>query len=134
MADKKKELQKREAGAPGEVERTRNNPVFTPNVDILEQTDTLLITADMPGVDEKSIDITIEEGVLTLRGSVELPEHKNESLLYHEYHVGSFERSFRLNQEIDVDKVEASVKNGVLTVVLPKSEKAKPKVIQVKAG
>ena len=129
------EVQKREAREPGTVERTRNIPAFLPDVDILEDNDSLILKADMPGTDEDSVDITVENNVLTVTGEVDESQHyEDKELLYHEYHIGNYERSFRLNQDVDVDKIEASVSDGVLTLTLPKTEKAKPVKIKPKSS
>ena len=71
-----KEMQKREASSPVETERTKNMKVFIPRVDICETQDAIVLLADMPGVDEKSIDITLEKNVLTLSGRVEPDTHE----------------------------------------------------------
>ena len=134
MKEERKDLEKRRSSAAGEVERTHNRPTYMPSVDIYEDRESLGLRADMPGVDERSVDITIEDGILTIRGAVEEPTSDDRELLYREFHTGDYERSFRLTEDIDVDKVEADVKDGVLTVTLPKSEKARPKKIAVKAG
>lgn len=128
------DVQKREANEAGTVERTRNVPTFVPDVDIYEDDDMLFLEADMPGVNEKNLDITIENGVLEIHGAVS-NQHApvEQDLLYHEYHVGNYERSFRVNEEVDMEKVEALIKDGVLTLKLPKSEKAKPVKITPKS-
>ncbi len=131
MADKKT-LQKREADKLEKVERTRDRKVFVPAVDIYETNDEIVLMAEMPGVDEKTIDVVLDNDVLTIRGQVasEIPE--GYELVYSEYEVGDFERSFTINESIDVDKIEARYQNGVLNVRLPKAEPAKAKKIEVK--
>ncbi len=131
MADKKT-LQKRETDKLEKVERTRDRKVFAPAVDIYETNDAIVLIAEMPGVDEKTIDVTLDNDVLTLRGQVnyELPE--GYELVYNEYDLGDYERSFTVNEAIDVDKIEAEYHNGVLTVKLPKAEPVKAKKVQVK--
>ncbi|NOX90172.1 MAG: Hsp20/alpha crystallin family protein [Calditrichaeota bacterium] len=131
MADKKT-LQKREADKLEKVERTRDRKVFVPAVDIYETNDEIVLMAEMPGVDEKTIDVVLDNDVLTIRGQVvsEIPE--GYELVYSEYDVGDFERSFTINESIDVDKIEARYQNGVLNVRLPKAEPAKAKKIEVK--
>lgn len=127
-------MEKSQAPGPAEMERTRERVTFTPRTDIYERGDTLVLTADMPGVDENAVEINVERRVLTISGRVapeSVPDHQ---LAYAEYETGDFERSFSLTDEVDVDKVEATVRNGVLRLTLPKSEAAKPKKIAVKAG
>lgn len=109
--------------------------VFLPAVNIYETKDHVVLMADMPGVDEKSVDITLENDVLTIQGrsGVEAPQGLEPA--YAEYSAGDYRRSFSLAAErIARDGIEASVKNGVLKVTLPKAEAAKPKKIAVKAA
>jgi len=135
MTDQRKELeiQKQEADTPEQGERTRTAPVYIPRADIYETEEQVTVMADMPGVSENSIDITLEKNTLTIRGFVEQENYPDYTLSYAEYGVGDYERSFVLSNEIDQNRIEASVKNGVLHLVLPKQEEAKARKIQVKA-
>jgi HSP20 family molecular chaperone IbpA len=128
------EMQKREASSPVETERTTARKVFIPRVDICETKDAIILLADMPGVDEKSIDITLEKSVLTLLGGVEPDTYEGYRAAYVEYEAGDFERAFTLSDEIDRDRIEASVKNGVLRLTLPKAEPVKLRKINVKSA
>jgi HSP20 family protein len=132
MADK--EMQKREASSPVETERTKTMKVFIPRVDICETKDAIVLLADMPGVDEEAIDITLEKNVLTLSGRVEPDTRKGYRVAYMEYEAGDYERAFTLSDEIDRDGIEASVKNGVLRLTLPKAEPVKLRKINVKSA
>ncbi|HOW57375.1 MAG TPA: Hsp20/alpha crystallin family protein [Smithellaceae bacterium] len=127
-----KDIQKKENTAA--AERIRNVKTFVPRVDIYETKDALFLVADMPGVDEKAVDVELEKNILTINGRAETEAVKNSSLIYSEYEVGDYERSFTLSDEIDGDKIKATVKNGVLRLELPKAEKVKPKKIQIKAA
>jgi HSP20 family molecular chaperone IbpA len=127
-------IEKPVAPSPGEMERTRERMVFIPRTDIHEQDEALVLVADMPGVDENTVAINVERRVLTVIGRVAPEQVANHRLAYSEYETGDFERSFTLAEEVDVEKIEATVKNGVLRLVLPKAEAAKPKKIAVKAG
>jgi HSP20 family protein len=129
-----KEMQKREASSPVETERTTARKVFIPRVDICETKDAIVLLADMPGVDEKSIDITLEKNVLTLLGRVESETYEGYRTAYVEYEGGDYERAFTLSDEIDRDRIEASVKNGVLRLTLPKAEPVKLRKINVKSA
>ena len=135
MAETTKELQKKEPQAPERVERTRARRIFSPQVDIVEKKEEIVVTADMPGVDEKSVDINLEKNILTIFGAVEednlLTKHQP---YYAEYGIGDYERVFTLSDEIDRDRIQATVKNGVLRVILPKAEAVKSRQIAVKAG
>ncbi len=129
-----KEMQKREATSPVETERTKSVKVFIPRVDICETKDAIVLLADMPGVDEKSVDITLEKNVLTLSGKVEPVAHEGYRAAYAGYEAGDYERAFTLSDEIDRDKIEASVKDGVLKLTLPKAEPVKLRKISVKSA
>lgn len=126
------ESNKKEAGTPAGVERASSGKVYSPAVNIVERANDLVLTADMPGVCENSVDITLEKKILTIAGHIE-PQEDKYCLLHEEYGVGDYERSFTLSDEVDGDHIEASVKNGVLKLILPKAEKAKTKKILVKA-
>ncbi len=116
------------------VERIRNVRTFVPRVDIYEAKDALFLIADMPGVDEKSVAVELEKNILTINGRVNIDETPVKSLVYSEYETGDYERTFTLSDEIDREKIHATVKNGVLRLELPKAEKIKPKKITVKAA
>jgi len=97
-------------------------------VDIYETNDAMFIVADMPGVDQSAVDITLEKNVLTIKGTVEPETPQNYSLAYAEYEIGDYERSFTLSNEIDQDNIEAKVNNGVLQLRLPKASVTKKKI------
>jgi HSP20 family protein len=113
-------------------ERTRGGVAFTPRVDIVETADELLLYADLPGVRSEDLDVRFENGELILYGKC-CARHENANFLLTEYGVGDFYRAFSIGETIDSSRIDASLKNGVLTVHLPKTEKAKPKRIAVKA-
>jgi HSP20 family protein len=133
MAEPTKNIQKKEAQAPERVERTWAKRSYSPQVDIVERKEDIVVVADMPGVDEKSVDINLEKNVLSIYGRVSDDAVQNHSPVYAEYGVGDYERVFTLSDEIDREKIEATVKDGVLRIVLPKAEKAKSRKITVRA-
>lgn len=133
MAETTKEIAKKETKAPERAERTRAARVFSPQVDILERKNDIVVTADMPGVDEKSVDINLEKNVLTIYGAVEQDTPGGYRPFYTEYGTGDYERVFTLSDEIDRERIQATVKNGVLKVVLPKAEGARSRKITVRA-
>lgn len=122
---------KREMETRGEMTQTR--PVFVPAVDIYENDGALVLVADMPGVDRSGVELHLEENQLTIRGRVAAETDCGDPL-YSEYRSGDFFRNFTLSNVIDQEKIEATMKNGVLTVILPKAEAARPRQIAVKAG
>ena len=105
------------------------NPAF----DITERENEYLVTAEIPGIDIKDLDVTLSEGILTVKGEKKQEkEDKGENYHRVERVFGSFHRTFRLPGEVQTDKVDAKYKDGVLTLTLPKSEEKKPKKIEVK--
>ena len=131
MSDGTKEVQEKERA---QVERTRSMNVYTPDVDILEKSDAIIVLADIPGVGESNVDITLEKDVLSIYAKVEPEVPEKHQLLLAEYGVGDYQRSFTLSNEIDREKIEAMVKNGVLRLVLPKAKAAQTRKITVQAG
>ncbi len=105
---------------------------WMPVVDILETNENFLIQVELPGVEKSAVKLSIEKGVLLISG--QRPQGTlSEGMRYHrnERPYGRFERAFRVPDSVDEQKLEADLKNGVLTVRLPKVEKAKPKSIQI---
>jgi len=116
------------------TEQTRPGRYFMPDVDISENDDALRLWADMPGVSEKDVNITLKDGVLTITGMVSTAGYDELAPLYTEYNVGNYVRQFTLNEQIDEASIKARMRNGVLQVELPKREQAKPRKIEVTAG
>jgi HSP20 family molecular chaperone IbpA len=131
--ENKVEYQKKPAQTPVEMERTRNRKVFVPKVDIIETGDAMVMYADMPGTDEKSVEVTLEKNVLTIAGAVHPEEFPGRSIAYSEYDVGDYERVFTISDEVDRNRIEAIVKNGVLRLTLHKAPQAEVKKITVRA-
>ena len=117
-----------------EAERTRDQPAFRPRVDIYDTDAATVVVADLPGVSEDSVDITIEKGILTINGYVDPEVPEGYSLVHAEYQVGDFVRQFSLSNEINQDAIEATLRDGVLRVTLNKVTEAQTKKIAVKAG
>jgi HSP20 family protein len=127
------DTEKQEVDLAG-AERTRDRLAFVPRADIYETGEGITIVADMPGVDKSSVDITLENNVLTIRGYVEPVEPEGRSLAYSEYRVGDYERAFSLSDQIDQDGIDALVKDGVLRMYLPKITEARRRAIAIRAG
>ncbi len=128
------EIVKKEAAGQDGVERTRPRKVYTPAVDIMEKKEEIIVIADMPGVDEGSVDISLEKNILTINGRVEPESPDGYRLAYAEYGIGDYQRAFTISEEINRDRIEASIKNGVLRLVLPKAAEAKTRKIAVSAA
>ncbi len=109
-----------------------NSRPWTPAVDIFETVNELVLKADVPEIDPKDVQIQMENGTLTLKGTRNF-EQKEAGRGFHriERGYGSFVRAFSLPETVDADKVKADYKNGVLTITLPKKEVAKPRTVNV---
>ncbi|MFA5072575.1 MAG: Hsp20/alpha crystallin family protein [Nitrospirota bacterium] len=134
MTDTNRDMTKKEAPVPEGVERTSQRRIYKPDVDIVERKNDTLLAADMPGVDERSLDITLEKNMLTIKGSVQPEIPQGYRQIYSEYPVGDYERVFTLSDEVDKGNIQATIKNGVLKLLLPKSTVAISRKISVKAG
>jgi HSP20 family protein len=129
-----KELQLRGKQELTGKEQTRPGPVFVPSVDIFETEQEITLLADMPGVASDRVSIDLNDDQLTITGEVETQAAEKERVLLREYETGRFQRSFTVSDRIDQGKITASLSDGVLRLVLPKAEKAKPRKIEVKTG
>jgi HSP20 family protein len=108
---------------------------WAPSVDIYEHDGNLVLRAELPGIDPKDVDVRVENNVLTLSGERKLDsEVKKESYHRVERSYGAFSRSFTLPNVVDTDKIKAEFKDGMLRLVLPKKEEAKPKQISISVG
>ena len=109
---------------------------WAPSVDIEEADEKYVIKADLPGVDKKDIDVKLENGLLTIRGEKQTETETGKGTKRHrtERFHGSFARSFTLPDAVKADEVDASYKDGVLTLYIPKAETAKPKSIEIKVS
>jgi len=120
--------------ASGAPEQTRSGPVYTPAADIFEDEQAITVLADMPGVTVSDLTIDLRENVLTLVGDAKGAKGSTESYGLQEFEPGTFLRQFTLAETIDQSKIDAQLTNGVLRVVLPKVEKAKPRQISVRTS
>jgi len=107
---------------------------FWPVLDIAERDDEVLVKAEIPGMKAEDIDISVQGNVLTISGEKkESKEDKGEEYYHVERRYGTFRRDVNLSSAVDVDKIKAEYRDGVLTITLPKTEQAKPKRIAVKS-
>jgi len=130
--DQAMEVQKQEEAPATEMERTRSRRSFVPRADIYETDKEIIVLADVPGANEKTVDITLEKNVLSITAYVEPAIPSGVEVAYAEYEEGDYQRSFRLSDEIDREKIEAVVNEGVLRLRLPKAQEARVKKISVK--
>jgi len=134
MTEKNTKLEKAAPSTVEKAERTRSGRVYVPSTDIYETPEKIILLADMPGASSDSINVTLEQDVLTIQAQVSPKLPEGYDLVYNEYGIGDYYRSFTLNETVDRDKISAHLKNGVLELVLPKIEPAKPKQITVQIG
>jgi len=114
-------------------EGTRSQARYmTPPVDIYETREELVVMADLPGVSQTGLDVRVEDSILTIQGRSDRPDSAD--IIYREYELSNFFRQFELSEEVDQAKIGAELKHGVLTLHLPKAEKAKPRQINVNVG
>jgi HSP20 family protein len=106
--------------------------VFEPRVDIVETEQEFTLYADLPGVHPENLDVQFEDGELKIHGSCP-PRNDGENRWLNEYKVGDYSRSFKLGETIDSQRINAELKNGVLTMHLPKAEKSKPRRVEITA-
>jgi HSP20 family protein len=113
----------------------RATAAWVPAVDITEEADAIKITAEVPGVRPEDVKISVENNILTIQGSKQqVAEERTERVHRYERTYGAFERSFTLPATVDANNIKASYEHGVLTVTLPKVEKAKPRQIEVQVA
>lgn len=130
------ELAPKEKQEVKEKDDTRPGRYYVPDVDIQEDENALRLWADMPGVDESSVEVELDDDVLRLEGRVALKEYEGLSPLYTEYNIGHYRRHFTLRDAnvFDREHISARMVDGVLQIELPKAAKAKPRRIPVTAG
>jgi len=113
------------------TEATTPMRMFVPVTDIFETPETLTVVLEMPGVDRNSIEASVENDVVTIEGRIDFAKYEGMRPVYTEYNVGHYSRSFEVSNRIDQSKISAEMKDGVVTLVLPKAEQAKPRKIPV---
>jgi HSP20 family protein len=124
QVQEKRELEKKaEATVPART--------FVPTADIFETEAALTVVMEMPGVDRSNVDISVEDGALTVQGRLDFSKYEGMQPVYTEYNIGHYRRSFSLSNKINQDKIGAEMKDGVLTLSMPKAEEAKPRRIAV---
>jgi HSP20 family protein len=118
-----------------EVDKAHESTVpmraFMPIADIFETEEALTVVLEMPGVAKDNVDVNVENGRLTIEGRIEFTKYEGLRPVYTEYNVGPYRRSFRISNQVAQSKIEAEIKDGVVTLTLPKTEKAKPRRITI---
>ena len=131
--EKTTELQKQQTQLDKGAERAPKESVFLPPTDIRETDEAIVLVADMPGVSAESVEITLEDELLTVKGTVHQQDRRPTRPAYTEFELGNYERSFLVSDDIDGDGIDAHMSNGVLTLTLPKVHPTHRK-IDVKVG
>jgi HSP20 family protein len=116
QVQQKRELEKKE-------ETTIPARIFLPTMDIYEAPESLTVLVEMPGVEKKNVEISVEDGALNVRGRLDLTKYQGLTPLYTEYNVGHYSRSFRLSSKIDQNKIGAEMKDGVLSLHCRRSKR-----------
>jgi len=119
---------------PLEPEVADDSPTVVPAVDIVETEAGVLLVADLPGCDESSVEIAIEDRVLTVRGRPQAAAPEGLELAAAEHPPATFERTFTVSEIIDTEHIQATVRDGVLRLTLPKAEAARPRKIDIKTA
>ena len=118
-----------------EVEKKQEStmPVrdFVPATDIFETEQALTVVLEMPGVSKESVEVGVENDVLTITGRIDSSKYEGLQPLYTEYNIGNYSRSFQISSKIEQEGIKAELKDGVMTLVLPKAEKTMPRRISV---
>jgi HSP20 family molecular chaperone IbpA len=104
---------------------------YLPTTDIFETQQALTVVMEMPGVDNQNVQVTVENDILSVNGRIDFSKYEGLQPVYTEYNVGHYARSFQLSSKIDQGKITADLKDGVITLTLPKAEEAKPRKITV---
>jgi len=127
------EIRDKQAVDQSHGEATWQGPMFSPEVDIYSTDEQIVLLTDMPGVRRDNLDIDLREGILTIVGRVDdVAEGFN--AVSQEYRVGGYVRRFTLADDVDVDGIDATLKDGVLKLVLPRAKEALPRKIEVRLG
>ncbi|HUQ27349.1 MAG TPA: Hsp20/alpha crystallin family protein [Usitatibacter sp.] len=108
-------------------------PAMVPAVDVIENEGGIVVKADLPGISREGLQIRVDGETLTIEGQVSLGENQGLDPVYAEIRTAQYKRSFILSRDLDTSKIDASMKNGVLTLKVPKLEQAKPRRISVRA-
>ena len=131
--DQTMQVQQQEGVPEQEMERTRSRRCFVPKADIYETENEIVVLADIPGASENTVNITLERNVLTIDAFIDPVHTTGYDIAYAEYEEGDYKRVFHLSDEIDRDKITASVSEGVLGLQLPKAESVKTRKIAVQS-
>jgi len=129
-AAKDLEVQKKRAVQSPEESTVPAN-MFVPITDIFETDDSLRVLVEMPGVDKQDVDISVKDRILTIEGRIDFQKYAGMTPVYTEYNIGNYHRRFSLSNKVDSSKIRAEMRDGLLTLTIPKSEEAKAQRIEI---
>lgn len=109
-------------------EDTTTRQTYLPAADIIDREGETILYMDVPGVDQSGLDISVEKNILSIKASIKDDAFEGKNLIYSEYGIGDYERSFTLSDEVDKERISASIKDGVLQVTLPKAAPVSKKI------
>jgi HSP20 family protein len=124
QVQQKREVEKRQ-------EPTVSWRTYLPVTDIFETDQALIVVLEMPGVGKGAVEVSVENDILTIDGQIDYSRYEGLQAIYTEYNVGHYTRSFQISSKIEQGDISAELKDGVMTLVLPKAERAKPRKIKV---
>jgi HSP20 family protein len=124
QVQQKREVEKRQ-------EPTVSWRTYLPVTDIFETDQALIVVLEMPGVGKDAVNVNVENDILTINGQIDYSKYEGLQPIYTEYNVGHYARSFQISSKIEQGDISAELKDGVMTLVLPKAERAKPRKIKV---
>ncbi|HVP97966.1 MAG TPA: Hsp20/alpha crystallin family protein [Roseiarcus sp.] len=131
MAEGKEMAVREKKEVAAKEEKTIPGRYFVPPADIYETDEALAVVLEMPGVEKKDIDVSLENDVLSVDGRIDFSKYRDMEPVYAEYNVGHYARSFSLSDRIDREKISANIEDGVLTLTLPKAKAAQPRRISI---
>jgi HSP20 family molecular chaperone IbpA len=134
MTAETRELQRNQGSAAEKAQNTEARCIFSPRSDVYETGDALFVVADMPGVDEEGLQVTLEKNMLTIEGRTRKATPEGYRQVYGGYPMGDYERRIVLAEGVDRDHIEATLKNGVMRLRLPKAKEAIARSIPVRAA
>lgn len=133
IQDEMNQVFRRAIGQGGQGESSAEGRLWAPAIDISERKDAYIVTAEVPGVRPEDLDVSLEDGVLTIKGERQFSQESSEQQWHRvERHYGAFRRTITLPSRTKADEIEASFENGLLEVIVPKAEEARPRKIQIR--
>jgi len=127
------QVTKKEEQSPARTRASEPELIFVPDVDIAENESRILLAANMPGIDQDTVEVTVKNGVLTIEGRARIEGPDGYQLIGEEYRVGRYRRDFTLSNAVDTDGIKAKVRDGVLSLTVPKRDEAKTRKVAIES-